>query len=418
MGKLGDGRTSIRGGFGIFYDSTFSNILINSTQSSPNSVAGLLIQTTGNGLTNATSLIPTISPVLNPFSSVLSENSNLVNPLTYQYNLGVERELPGTIVLGIRYVGDRGEKEFANQQFNYFSGVTGQRLNPNRGAISSRGNYADSNYNSLQVTGTHNFKHGLLVNANYVFSKDLDDGSEIFTISGSSPTSYSANLAPGGRGQDYGPSAFDHRQFFSVSYVYAIPGVHSSNHLLDLAENLVTRHWTVSGITQLQSGAYSTFNTNGLDLNGDGSTSNDRPILGNPSASFQTVGIDGYFVGGTPGTYYDLGANNLTNALNPINPSQAHFLVPHFPNNQFLLAEIGRNSFQQPGFTTNNIALEKGFDFRERGNLILRAEAQNIANHNDTTFGDTDVLDVNGGYLTPSRPNGNRSVVLWAKFEF
>ncbi len=419
LGKLGDGKTSIRGGFGIFYDSTFSNILTNTTQSSPNSVAGTLIQTTGNGLANATSLIPSISPILSPRSSVLSEASNAVNPLTYQYNLGVERELPGSIVLGVRYVGDRGEKEYANQQFNYFNGLTGQRLNPTRGAVSVRGNYADSNYNGLEITGTHSFKHGLAVNANYVYSKDLDDGSEIFTIAGSSPTSYTANLAPGGRGQDYGASAFDHRQFFSVSYVYVIPGLHSSNHFADLAENLLTRHWTLSGITQLQSGAYSTFNTSGSDLNGDGSTANDRPILGNPNASLQAIGIDGSFVaGGTPGVYYDLGANNLTNALNPVSPSQVHFLVPSFRNNQFLHQEIGRNSFQQPGFTTNNISLEKGFDIRERGTFILRGEAQNIANHNDTTFGDQNVLDVNQGYLTPSRPNGNRSLVLWAKFEF
>ncbi len=36
----------------------------------------------------------------------------------------------------------------------------------------------------------------------------------------------------------------------------------------------------------------------------------------------------------------------------------------------------------QPGNATNNITLEKGFDFHERGTLILRGEAENIANHN------------------------------------
>ena len=91
FGFLGDGKTSVRGGFGVFYDSTFSNILVNSTQSAPNAVAGTLTQTTGNGLSNATSLIPSIPKVLNPLSSVTSEDSNLVNPITYQYNFGLER---------------------------------------------------------------------------------------------------------------------------------------------------------------------------------------------------------------------------------------------------------------------------------------------------------------------------------------
>ena len=59
-GYFGDGKSVIRGGLGIFYDSDFSNIVTNAAQTSPNAVAGPLIQTTGAGLTNATSLVPTI----------------------------------------------------------------------------------------------------------------------------------------------------------------------------------------------------------------------------------------------------------------------------------------------------------------------------------------------------------------------
>ena len=153
-GMFADGKTVLRGGFGIFYDSTFSNILVNSAQSSPNAVAATLVQTTGNGLGNASGLIATITPTLNARSSVTSEDSHLVNPLTYQYNLGIERQLPGQIVLTARYIGNRGLKEFANQQYNYFNGVTGARLNTARGAINLRGNYADSNYNGVEVSGT------------------------------------------------------------------------------------------------------------------------------------------------------------------------------------------------------------------------------------------------------------------------
>ncbi len=421
FGFFGDGKTVVRGGFGIFYDSTFSNILVNSTQSSPNAVSGTLIQTTGNGLTNATGLISTISPNLNPLSSVLSEAANTVNPLTYQYNLGIERELPGQVVLGVRYVGNRGEKLFANQQYNYFNGLTGTRLVPTRGAISVRGNYADSNYNGAEISASHNFKHGLDVRANYTYSKDLSDGDDVFALG--SPTSYTANLAPGGRRQDYGPSAFDHRQFFSVAYVWSPKGFASTNNFTNAALGLLTRHWTVSGVTQLQSGSYDTLAINGIDTNGDSSGANDRPIVSNPTAPFTAIGIDGAYVGGTPGLYYDTIAENTSPNPVPAQPASAfHFLIPVDPGNKLLSRAIGHNSFVGPGTTRNDIALEKGIGLSylhfERGTLLLRAEGQNVFNHNDNGVGDTNVLDDGAGFLDTARVGSNRAIILWAKVQF
>ncbi len=107
-GYFGDGKSVIRGGVGIFYDSSFSNIVTNSAQSSPNAVATTLTLPTGGGLANASSLIPTITPVLSLTSTVESVAANSINPITYQYNLGIERQFPWNIFFAVRYVGNIG----------------------------------------------------------------------------------------------------------------------------------------------------------------------------------------------------------------------------------------------------------------------------------------------------------------------
>lgn len=430
FGILGDGKTVLRGGFGVFFDSTFSNILVNSTQAAPVSTSGLIQQSGTASPGPATGLIPSISPVLNPQSTVESEASDTVNPITYQYNVGIERELPGTITLSVRYVGNQGRKLFANQQYN--SPINNVRPDAARGEIILRGNYGRSNYNGLEVSASHNFQHGFVINSNYTYSKDLSTADDIFANVGA-PTSYGTNLAPGFRNLEYGNSAFDHRQFFSVAYTYSPQGLHSSNAFANGAFGALTRHWTISGVTQLQSGGYTSLNLNGLDTNGDLNTANDRPIVGNVSAPLTSVGIDGSFLiaGMTPGTLFDLSQNNISGALSPVTAAQVHFIVqPSATGDPTTLAHtIGRDSFLTPGATTNNIALEKGIGLSyfhlERGSLILRAEAQDVFNHNDSAIADTNPLDAGVGFLTPSRTatdlQGNpqqRLVILWAKFQF
>ncbi len=434
-GLLSDGKTVIRGGFGIFYDSDFTNIALNSLQSSPNSISGTLIQTSGNGLPNALGQVGAITPVLNPLASVQSIVQNFVSPYTYEWNLGVERALPGDFQLAVNYVGNRALKLYANQQYNYFDPATQERLNPDRGQINARGNFADSNYHGLEIGVTHRFSKGLEVQASYVYSKTLDDGSEVFTPD-SSATSYSANLAPGGRGQDYGPSAYDHRHYASFAYVYSPAGFHSSSTAADKLLSAFTRHWSFSGEERLQSGAYSTVNFSGIDANGDGSTANDRPILSNRAAPFDSVGIDGTYVAdaagnaGVPGQYYDLAANNATGALVGIDSNRAHWLIYNGP--QFLSQSTGRNSFQNPSLFIHNIAAEKSiptsFLHFEQGALVLRAEAQDFVNYNNVGLLDVNLLDVGtSSFLNRSNARydvnnqalgGSRNVRLWAKFTF
>jgi outer membrane receptor protein involved in Fe transport len=431
-GRIANGNTVIRGGFGIFYDSDFTNIMVNEAQSSPNAIAGTLTSTQGNGLGNATALLALIPDTLNPKSSILSVTNNLVSPYTIEYNFGMEHQLPYAIGLSATYVASRGVKLFANQQYNYFDSNTGRRLDPTRGAINARGNFADSNYNGLEVGVKRNFSKGIAFYGSYVYSKSLDNGSEVFTAD-SAATSYSADLAPGGRKFDWGNSAYDHRHYAAITYVWTPTGFRSDNRGMDLVMSALTRHWTISGASRFQSGAYSTVNFAGLDSNGDGSAANDRPLVGNPNAAMDSVSIDGAYITdangnpATPGVYYDLAANNQTGALVTLDPNKARWIIPVL--NGYSSKEIGRNSFLNPGTMYHDIALEKAVPTSalrfERGQLVFRAEAQNLANHNNVGLLDVNLLDAGLPAFQnipqareSSLPGGYRALRLWAKFVF
>lgn len=418
-GIFADGKTVFHGGFGVFYDVFFTNILVNSAQSSPNAPTTLLTSTASAPITDPGVALGQATATLSPQSSVLSVASNLANPTTYQYNLGIERELPFQIQLGLDYVGARGEKLFANQQLNeYYNGV---RLDPSRNAITVRDNGADSYYNSGQLEVARRFTHGISFRGVYTFSKALDDASEVFSLFTNPDTSYSANLAR--IAQDYGNSAWDRKHVASIEYIYAPPGFRSNNRVGDGFLEAFTRHYIFSGTTQIASGPYSNIQILGVDTNNDENPYNDRPLVGNAHASINAVGIDGSYIGGTPGVYYDLAANNQTNAMNVVTPSQVRYLIPH--GVQYTTQEVGRNSFENPGQSFWNMALEKDIPARfthlENGQFVLRVECQNVGNHNNVSVLDTNLLDVGTpAFLNKSaaREATYQNFRLWGKFVF
>jgi len=308
---FGDGKTSLRGGFGVSYEGTLYNPLSNSRWNLPyysfnfadnvlNGDVNTIIY--GPTICSSTSCAPDptakptfTGPPTNPGQGVGAQatgnltgwapfNPNVAiltgiifpqgvrDPYVYNYFLSLQRELPGKIVLETDYVGTTGHKIFRAENINRHPGSVlpvGSTItdnfgrswsgnsgfaNNNYGNLRAWENVVNSNYNSLQLTVKKPMGHGLLFNVNYTYSHAIDDGS---TWHSGATT---ANGAAAGEGYttdqtlpqlDRGNALFDIRQRLVLNYVWQLPGQNMKGFL-----GAVLGGWSYNGIWAFQSGPH------------------------------------------------------------------------------------------------------------------------------------------------------------------
>jgi outer membrane receptor protein involved in Fe transport len=375
---FGEDRTVIRGGYGISYDAFFDNILLNTAATSPNvfGVTTTGVTAGGRGFVNA---VPTLLPTTgspNPLATVNSISPDLVNPLTHVWNLGIQRELIGNMILDVAYVGSRGERLFINEQYN--PGVNGVRIFPGRGSVLVRTNGGDSNYHSLQTRLERGFRNGLFLRATYTYSKTIDNtNSEVFT------TAAGANIGsnPFDRRVDRSVADFDVPHRGTLAFVYDFPTPRTDSRIV----RGLLGGYTLSGNYRIQSGAVATPYVFGADLNGDLSATNDRPSLGNPNAPAHVVAFASSFAP-CAAAFCDVNGN-------PIDPNNARFIVD--PDNRTNLA--GRNILRAPKINSLDLSMQRRIKFYESHALEIRVEFFNVFNHPqftwDNTLSDSDVTN-------------------------
>jgi hypothetical protein len=401
---FGDGKTVLRAGYGIFYDGLFTNITDQTAETQPNTFGGGIPSQTGRGAKNASTF-----PGIQLFNSTLlikTMASNLHNPLTQQWNVDVQRELPLGLILTLSYVGTRGEHLFANQDFN--PQVNYSFMNANFGEIEVRTNAGDSWYSSGQAEVERRI-HTLVLRAAYTYSKFLDDTSDVNLTTGSS--TFSQILT--NQRSDWGPSAYDRRHRFTVAYDWQVPHFHQSAFLRAL-----TDAWEWSGIATMESGTPNTV-TIGFDNIGNGHP-NARPDLANPAAPLNSLGVDGadFSVPGfVPGMYYPFicwfnGTSPC--AAQPL--STFHFVVPNnVPGN------LVRNSQFGPGQIYFDTSIQRDFPIHfwklENQTISFRTEMFNAFNHPNFFTPSYNMLDLNFNN-TAITINGGRQIKFWLKYSF
>jgi Carboxypeptidase regulatory-like domain len=432
----GDGRTAIRGGYGIFFEHTNGNEANTEGmegQSTP------LIQTASQdniaGYPNigGGSLSPSF-----PFSFT-SIPKKVTWPYMQQWHLDVQRELPSHIVTTLSYVGSKGTHLGRQRDLNQLfptpasanpyqpgqpittadcdlitdagfpdvSGVVNGQPVTGQVAINLQtacGNSADpyrpfyglhnitrlesaasSIYHALQFSGRKTIG-SLNLSVAYTYSHSIDDSSDRYN--GDFVNSYDPSAARA-------TSTFDRRHVLNVSYVYDLPFFKKPG-----ITHSMLGGWQWSGIVAYSTGAPLNI-TNGTDIG-------DNAGVGN---------------GVGTGSYPDLVGNPRANVPPPsqvTGPQYAgYFYNPaaYAAPTGLTFGNVGRNSLAGPSRTNFDMALFKHFAIRESTAFEFRFEAFNVFNHTQwnppgsTALGNSDFFEINSAHLS-------RILQLGAKFIF
>jgi len=431
---FGDGKTSLRGGYGIFYEHANGNE--GNTESLEGSPPLVLNSTQYNivGYTNIGG-----GGVQFPLG-VNSIPRQAIWPYMQQWSLSIERQLMQDTVLTVAYAGSKGTHLFLQRdinqlypisqaqnpyqpgqamtqadcdsgtvngvaptgpaavQFGVACGASPDPYRPYRGygTITSLEPQANSSYNALQVSMQRHAGRFNLELA-YSWSHSLDDSSDRYD--GNFLDSY--NLR-----RTWASSNFDQRQILNIGYVYDLP-LFTGKGLL----HTIAGGWEWSGLTSWQTGTPFSVSDGLFNAgvgNGTGAGSY-LDLVGNPHS---LSGVN----------------QNVEGVQGPLLFDPAAFVAPQ----GLTFGTAQRNVLNNPSHTNFDMGLFKHFPIRERVNIEFRAEAFNVFNHTqwsgvnsgtscfggpNFSAGDPGCL-ANNNFLRPSGAHNPRILQLGMKFIF
>jgi hypothetical protein len=427
----GSDKTAIRGGYAIFHDAAWNQGGQGLWQNPPFyaevDTAGLCATpgAAACGLSNGF-LVPVGTPSSTPVTggavlsspvnpadytgTIQSQNLNFKQGMIQQFNLNVERQMPGNVVLTVGYAGSRSSRILTSQ---VNENISSPAACPGNGAstvagytlgcgfptfpyafpfqtVASNNSIGAARYDSLQVKAeTKSTRHGLYALIGYTYSRNFDSGMPDGL--GTNPGALYWPL-PGANKLDWGLSQLNLNDSFTASILYELPFGKGKRYGGNLggAANAILGNWQVNLIERATSG-FPLFVVDSADESGvffyyNGFTFQRPNEVGNPNQAGP--------VAANPGCAAPSEIHTLANWFNPCAFMKA-------PAGE--LGDEARAPVYGPRFVNTDFSLIKNFplSFREGMMLQFRAEFFNLLNHPQfymTGVGDTGEQDIN----TPS----------------
>ena len=343
------GRTVIRGGFGTYHEDgqlDDQNLPAKNEVPSYAATASSTMPLSYCPPSSCTTAVPFGAGTISPNA----EQRNRKDTYVEQWSLSAQRELPANFVGTLSYLGSHGVHLLETNVVNLIDPATGDVQYPAFApAIGWRGSAGMSTYNGLSVAMRRAFSRGLLVSANYMWSHEIDNGSN-----GSGDGDEVNPQNPLCQACDTASGAWDARHVVNGNAVYELPfGVGKPMLNERGVANTLLGGWEMTTTALARTGFPVNVLLPSSYTASDGATGTERPDL-----------VKGVSL--TPP-----GGRTVSEWINP-----AAFALP--------AGEFGtapRNLVAGPGTWQIDLAAGKTFSLPERGRLEFRSEFYNVFNH-------------------------------------